>query len=218
MRLLLFGPPGVGKGTQATLLKEEYKIPHISTGDILRQAVAEETELGLEAKKYMDKGELVPDEVMIGLVREVFNSPLCEKGFILDGFPRTVAQAEALDRVFSELSIELDAVIDFQVEENEIITRLSKRLTCRSCKSIFNTLVDSLDQNGSCPNCGGELYQRDDDKPDVVKQRLQVYNQSTMPVREYYQKSGKLVTINGSGDIHKVNKQILDAIQELNKQ
>ncbi len=213
MRLLLFGPPGVGKGTQATLLKEKYNIPHISTGDILRQAVSEGTDLGLQAKEYMDKGELVPDDVMIGLVREVLNSNKCEKGFILDGFPRTVAQAEALDSVFSQLSISLDAVIYFQVEEVEIVSRLSKRWVCRSCKNIFNTLVDSLDQSGTCPKCGGELYQRDDDKPEIVKQRLEVYNQSTMPVRNYYMRTGKLIEVNGTGDVNDVYRRILETIE-----
>ncbi len=209
MRLLLFGPPGVGKGTQATLLKEKYNIPHISTGDILRQAVSEGTKLGLRAKQHMDKGELVPDDVMIGLVRDVLNSCNCENGFILDGFPRTVAQAEALDTVFRELQIELNAVVYFRVDEDEIISRLSQRWTCRSCKSIFNTALDAIDHNGSCPKCGDELYQRDDDRPEIVKQRLDVYKQTTMPVLNYYSKTGKLIEINGTGDVHEVYERIL---------
>lgn len=214
MRLLLFGPPGVGKGTQATLLKNKYNIPHISTGDILRQAISEGTELGRRAKQYMDKGELVPDDVMIGMVRDVLNSGNCENGFILDGFPRTVAQAEALDAVFEELHTQLDAVIYFQVDENEIISRLSQRWTCRSCKRIFNEADDSIHRNAACPKCGGELYQRDDDKPEIVKQRLDIYNQSTMPVRNYYEKSGKLIEISGIGEIGEVYNRILAAIEK----
>ncbi len=214
MRLLLFGPPGVGKGTQATLLKNKYNIPHISTGDILRQAISEGTELGIRAKQFMDRGELVPDDVMIGLVRDVLSSCNCEKGFILDGFPRTVAQAEALDAVFEELNMQLDAVIYFQVEEDEIISRLSQRWTCRSCKHIYNEAVDSIDSNASCPECGGDLYQRDDDKPEIIKQRLDVYNQSTTPVRNHYENSGKLLVIDGIGGIQEVNDRILAAIKK----
>ncbi len=214
MRLLLFGPPGVGKGTQATLIKNKYNIPHISTGDILRQAISEGTELGVRARQFMDKGELVPDDVMIGLVRNVLSSCNCENGFILDGFPRTVAQAEALDAVFEELNLQLDAVIYFQVDENEIISRLSQRWTCRVCKRIFNEAVDSIDRNAACPECGGDLYQRDDDKPEIVKQRLDVYNQSTMPVRNHYEKTGELIEINGVGDIREVYDRILVTIEK----
>lgn len=213
MRLILFGPPGVGKGTQANLLKNKFQIPHISTGDMLREAVAEGTELGVRAKQHMDKGELVPDEVMIGLVREVLTSCDCERGFILDGFPRTVAQAEALDSVFQDLNIELDTVIYFQVDEDVIVSRLSKRLMCSSCKNIFNTAVDSVNHNGLCPECGGELIQRDDDKPEIVKQRLAIYKKSTRPVRNYYEKSGKLLEVNGSGDIQDVFERILEKIE-----
>jgi adenylate kinase len=212
MRLLLFGPPGVGKGTQATLLKKQFNIPHISTGDILRQSVAEKTKLGLRAKQHMDKGELVPDDVMIGLVRDVMTSCDCERGFILDGFPRTVRQAEALDAVFNDINMKLDAVVYFQVDEDVIISRLSERWTCRSCNSIFNSMIDSLNKDGRCPKCGGELYQRDDDKPEIVKQRLGIYNRSTMPVRDYYEKKGKLIEVNGAGDVQEVNRRILSIL------
>jgi adenylate kinase len=212
MRLLLFGPPGVGKGTQATLLKKQFNIPHISTGDILRQSVAEKTKLGLRAKQHMDKGELVPDDVMIGLVRDVMTSCDCERGFILDGFPRTVPQAEALDAVFNEINMKLDAVVYFQVDEDVIISRLSERWTCRSCNSIFNSTIDSLEKDGMCPKCGGELYQRDDDKPEIVKQRLEIYNRSTMPVRDYYEKTGKLIEVNGTGDVQEVNRRIISIL------
>jgi adenylate kinase len=212
MRLLLFGPPGVGKGTQARLLKKQFNIPHISTGDILRQSVAENTKLGLRAKQHMDKGELVPDDVMIGLVRDVMTSCDCERGFILDGFPRTVPQAEALDAVFNEINMKLDAVVYFQVDEDVIISRLSERWTCRSCNSIFNSTIDSLEKDGMCPKCGGELYQRDDDKPEIVKQRLEIYNRSTMPVRDYYEKTGKLIEVNGTGDVQEVNRRIISIL------
>jgi len=212
MRLLLFGPPGVGKGTQAALLKEKYNIPHISTGDILRQAVAEKTPLGLEAKQYMDKGDLVPDTVMIGLIREVLTSCQCDNGFILDGFPRTVAQAEALDAVFTELSMGLDAVIYFQVDEDEIIKRLSARRMCRSCRQIFNITVDGLSESNRCPKCDGELYQRDDDKPEIVKQRLEVYRTSTLPVYNYYKRSGILLEVNGSGNVEEVRERIFETL------
>jgi adenylate kinase len=213
MRLLLFGPPGGGKGTQATLLKEKYTIPHISTGDILRKSVSDGTTLGVRAKQHMDKGELVPDDIMIGLVGEVLKSGDCNNGFILDGFPRTVAQAEALDVVFKELNIELDAVIYIKVDQEEIISRLSQRWMCRSCNNIFNTAIDTIDHN-ECPKCGGILYQRDDDKPDVVRQRLDIYEKTTLPVLNYYDKTGKLIEIKGTGNVQDVNSRILTGIEK----
>jgi adenylate kinase len=182
MRLILFGPPGVGKGTQAKLLSTRMGIPHISTGDMLREAVASGTELGKKAKSVMDAGQLVSDEIMIGIIRDVLLSTKCAKGFILDGFPRTVPQADALAKLLKELSLVLDAVINMEIEEGSVIRRLSSRLTCRSCGRIYNTMIDTLSDATRCPSCGGELYQRDDDKPETIKKRLAVYASSTQPV------------------------------------
>jgi adenylate kinase len=212
MRLLLFGPPGAGKGTQAARLKDTYSIPHISTGDILRQAVAEKTDLGLEAKNHMDKGELVPDKVMIDLMRNVLGSCDCSDGFILDGFPRTLAQAKALQIVFNELGIEIDAVLYIHVDEEVIVDRLSQRLTCKSCKRIFNR-NDGTVNDTVCPACGGELYQRTDDSPEIVRQRLAVYEQSTAPVRQFYEQTGKLRKIDGNGDVDQINDNILELFE-----
>ncbi|CUS98416.1 adenylate kinase [Candidatus Chrysopegis kryptomonas] len=212
MRLILFGPPGVGKGTQAQILSEKFNIPHISTGDMLREAVKNQTELGLKAKSYMDKGELVPDDVMIGIIKEVLSSEKCKDGFILDGFPRTIAQAEALDKIFNELNIKLDFVISIEVNDEEIIKRLTNRRVCRNCGAVFNLLIDRIPNDNKCPRCGGELYQRSDDNPEVIKNRLKVYRESTQIVLDYYAKKGILKTINGIGEISQITKKILESI------
>ncbi len=212
MRLILFGPPGVGKGTQAQILSEKFKIPHISTGDMLREAVKNQTELGLKAKSYMDKGELVPDDVMIGIIKEVLSSEKCKNGFILDGFPRTIAQAEALDKIFNELNIKLDYVVSIEVNDEEIIKRLTNRRVCRNCGAVFNLLIDKIPEDNKCPRCGGELYQRSDDNPEVIKNRLKVYRESTQVVLDYYAKKGILKTINGIGEISQITKKILESI------
>lgn len=211
MRLILFGPPGVGKGTQAKLLSEEFGIPHISTGDLLRAAVANKTPLGLKAKEYMDAGNLVPDEIMIGLIREVLSSPKAQKGFILDGFPRTVAQAKALDEMFKEMGISLDRVISLRVEHDEIIRRLSSRRMCRRCGRIFTVqqLANGADR---CEYCGGELFQRDDDKPETVRHRLEVYLKETKPLKDFYRQTGRFVQIDGMQDIPHVHRAILDLL------
>ncbi len=212
MRLILFGPPGVGKGTQAQILSEKFKIPHISTGDMLREAVKNQTELGLKAKSYMDKGELVPDDVMIGIIKEVLSSEKCKNGFILDGFPRTIPQAEALDRIFNELNIKLDFVISIEVDDEEIVKRLTNRRVCRNCGAVFNLLIDRIPEDNRCPRCGGELYQRSDDNPEVIKNRLKVYRESTQVVLDYYAKKGILKTVNGIGEINQITKKILESI------
>jgi len=217
MRLILFGPPGVGKGTQAQILSRILNIPHISTGDILREAVNNQTELGLKAKSYMDKGELVPDDVMIGIIKEVLSSEKCKNGFILDGFPRTTKQAEALEQIFNELNIKLDYVISLEVEDEEIIKRLTNRRVCRKCSAVYNLLIDKIPEDNKCPRCGGELYQRSDDNPEVIKNRLKVYRESTQIVLDYYEKKGILKKINGTGEIDKVTGEILKSIGLENK-
>lgn len=212
MKLVLFGPPGVGKGTQAQILSQKLNIPHISTGDILREAVKNQTELGLKAKSYMDKGELVPDDIMIGIIKEVLSSEKCKNGFILDGFPRTLAQAEALDKIFEELNIKIDYVISLEVDDEEIIKRLTNRRICRNCGAVYNLLIDKIPEDSKCPRCGGELYQRSDDNPEVIKNRLKVYRESTQVVLDYYEKKGILKSINGVGDVNWITKKIFENI------
>lgn len=208
MRLILFGPPGVGKGTQAKLLAEEFAVRHISTGDMLRAAAATGTELGLKAKAIMDAGQLVPDEVMIGIVREVLALPANKRGFILDGFPRTLAQAKALSKIFDALTITDYRVINIELDDEEIVRRLSNRLVCKSDGKIFNTEIDGVTIGSPCPSCGGVLYQRDDDKAETVRKRLKVYHLSTAPVIEYYKAAGIVVNIDGNSSIDLVNREI----------
>ncbi len=209
MRIILFGPPGVGKGTQAKLLSVKLSIPHISTGDMLREAIAAGTELGRKAKEVMDAGQLVSDDIMIGIIRGVLKSDKCKNGFIFDGFPRTVPQATALTALLEELHIRLDVVVNMKINEEEIIRRLGNRLTCRNCGRIYNLSIDHLADPARCPNCSGELYQRDDDKPETVRKRLQVYATSTAPVKEYYRQLGLLKNVEAAGTIERINKDIL---------
>ncbi len=217
MRFVLFGPPGVGKGTQAKLLCEEFGIPHFSTGDLLRAAVADKTPLGVKAKEFVVVGNLVPDEVMIELIREVLTSPKARNGFILDGFPRTVAQAKALDALFEEMRIHLDRVISLRVEHEEVIRRLSERRMCRTCGRIF-TLHQLANGGNRCEYCGGELFQRDDDKPETVRHRLEVYLKETKPLKDFYRQSGRFVQIDGMQDIPHVHRTILDLLLNNSKQ
>lgn len=214
MRLILFGPPGVGKGTQAKLLASKFHVAHISTGDMLREAVAAGTELGRKARAIMDAGHLVPDDVMIGIIRDVLTSDKCRSGFILDGFPRTVPQAKALTELLTELRLSLDAVINMRVDDEEVVRRLGARLTCRSCGRIFNLTVDRLKEGQPCPNCGGVLAQRDDDKPETVRKRLRVYAESTAPVKDYYEAKGVLKNVDGSGSIDSVHRAILATLAD----
>ncbi len=182
MRIILFGAPGVGKGTQAKILSKKFHIQHISTGDILREAVRNQTELGRKAKALMDAGQLVSDDIMIAIICDVVSSPGSKAGFILDGFPRTLGQAEALDQLFKDLKLSLNKVVNIEVDEDEIVRRLSSRWMCKICRRIYNERIDSVSGDGQCPLCKGELYQRDDDKPETVRQRLNVYMQSTFPL------------------------------------
>jgi adenylate kinase len=212
MRIILFGPPGVGKGTQAKLLTEEFNSEHISTGDLLRAAVMSMTPLGAEAKKYLDGGELVPDEIMIALIEEVLRSEKARNSFILDGFPRTLAQAEALDKMFERLGIKLDAVISLRVEHQEVIRRLSKRRMCKRCGRIYNADQLSHGDFEQCKACGGELYHRDDDQAEMVKHRLEVYLAQTKRLKDFYRRSNRFVQIDGMKQIGYVHKQILDIL------
>lgn len=212
MRLILLGAPGVGKGTQAKKLQDQFGIPQISTGDILRAAVRDKTELGMAAKAYMDRGELVPDDVIIGIIRERISQPDCEKGFILDGFPRTIPQAEALDAMLAEMKLNLDVVLEIYVDPEKIVQRLTNRRVCSECGAVFNLLTNPPPADGKCPNCGGEIIQRDDDKEETVRNRLAVYNKQTAPLKEFYSKKGILKTIDGDDTIEEVYRKILDTL------
>jgi adenylate kinase len=214
MRIILFGPPGSGKGTQAKLLAERFHVPHISTGDVLREAVAQHTPIGLKAKGYLDAGALVPDDVMIGLIREVVTGGVAKDGFILDGFPRTIPQAEALDRLFLEVGIRLDAVVSLRVEHDEVIRRLTDRKVCRSCGRIFNSTQLRGDDTTKCPNCGGELYQRSDDTKETARKRLDIYLKETKPIKDYYRRSGRFTQIDGMRDINDVYQEIVTIFQK----
>ena len=213
MRLILFGPPGVGKGTQAKLLSTRLGVPHISTGDMLREAVAAGTELGRKARAIMDAGQLVSDDIMIGIIRDVLASPRCAHGFILDGFPRTVPQARALEKLLEELSVRLDAVVNMEIEEQSVVRRLSSRLTCHTCNKVYNLHIDQLNEGGKCPSCGGELYQRDDDQPETILKRLTIYAEATRPVRDFYAQIGILKSVNGMSSIEQVNSAILTMLK-----
>lgn len=214
MRLILFGSPGVGKGTQAKILSEKYNIPHISTGDILRKAVQEKTGLGLKAGEIMAKGELVPDDLMIGLIKETLTSDFCINGFILDGFPRTTVQAEALDKLFNELSINNVILLNITADEEEIVSRLSNRRACKSCGTIF--ILKEIEGLNKCPKCGAEssFYQRNDDTESVIRRRLNVFSENTKPVLGYYKSQGKAITIDGLGSIEEVNQEIINTLEK----
>ncbi len=211
MNLIFLGPPGAGKGTQAKMVSEKYGIPQISTGDMLREAVAKGTELGRKAKEYMDRGELVPDEVVIGIVRERLQQPDCDRGFILDGFPRTLAQAEALDEMLKEMGKKIDAVINIVVPEEDVVKRITFRRTCKNCGAVYHLIYNPPQEDNKCDKCGGELYQRDDDREETVRERYRVYRENTEPLIEYYRRKGVLYDVDGTKDIEGVWEQI-DAI------
>ncbi|MHB1456670.1 MAG: adenylate kinase [Armatimonadota bacterium] len=209
MKLVLLGPPGAGKGTQATAISGKYEIPHISTGDILREAVKQGTELGTYANSYMSKGELVPDEIVIGIVVERLQKPDAIKGFLLDGFPRTVAQAEALDTALSDKGMNLDAVISLEVDSEEVVRRLSSRRVCADCGAIGSAPADGSD---ICSICGGKLFIRTDDQPEAIRTRLQVYKAQTEPLIEYYSNKGILHPVQAVGTVDDVSNRISDSL------
>jgi adenylate kinase len=211
MRLIFLGPPGSGKGTQAAKLIEKVQVAHISTGDILRENVKLGTALGLKAKEYMDAGKLVPDDLIIEMMRQRLQKDDCSRGFILDGFPRTVAQAEALEKMLNELDMKLDAVILFKVSDEVVVERLSGRRGCRQCGAIYHIRFNPSLKGDSCQICGGELYQRDDDREEVIRKRLDVYHSQTAPLVGYYGKKGLLLEVDAGRSSDEVLKTILDA-------
>ena len=212
MYILLMGPPGAGKGTQAEKLIEQYEIPHISTGVMFRSAVKQGTELGKEAKRYMDAGQLVPDEVTIGIVRESLSKPENQKGFILDGFPRTVEQAQALNQILDSLRISLNGVIDIFVPDDILAKRAIGRRICQACGATYHVTYNPPKVEGICSKCGGTLYQRDDDKEDTVIKRIEVYNKQTRPLIDYYSKQGVYVKIDGMQTINEVFENIVNSL------
>ncbi|MEN2994198.1 MAG: adenylate kinase [Thermodesulfovibrio sp.] len=214
MRLVFLGAPGAGKGTQAKRLVEKYGIPQISTGDLLRAAVAAETPLGKEAKAYMDRGELVPDSVVLEMVKERLSQEDCKKGFILDGFPRNVAQAEALDKMLSEMNMPLDLVLNLDVPFDDLMKRLTGRRTCKSCGQMYNIYYSPSKVEGKCDKCGGELFQRDDDKEETIRKRLEVYRAQTEPLIDYYSKKAILKSVSGTGNIDEIFNSICTILEK----
>lgn len=214
MNIILFGPPGAGKGTQAKKMVDFYGIPQISTGDILRANVREGTELGLAAKSYMDKGELVPDDVLIGIIKNRLKEDDCKKGFILDGYPRTIPQADALAVILKEIQKPIDVVLNLEVPDEELVERISGRLMCK-CGASYHRTFNPPKKEGVCDTCAGEVYQRADDKEEAVQNRLNVYKKQTQPLIDYYAKQGILVTLDGTKDINEVFEDIKAALAKL---
>ena len=213
MKLIIMGPPGAGKGTQAALIKEAYNIPHISTGDMFREAIKNQTPLGVEAKGYIDKGLLVPDSVTIGLVKERLSNADCKEGFLLDGFPRTIPQAEALNVILAELDINLDAVVNIAVDDSVLIDRIVGRRVCPVCKAGYHVKYLQPKVEGICDECGGQLVQRKDDTEETVKNRLEVYANQTKPLLEFYNKLGLVKSIDGIGEIDVIFNNIKLALE-----
>lgn len=213
MRLVLVGPPGAGKGTQAEFIAAHLAVPKISTGDIFRANVSQGTPLGVEAKRYMDAGKLVPDEVTINMVRDRLAEPDAQEGFLLDGFPRTTPQAAALDKLLADLGTALDLVLELVVDDDEVIRRLSGRRTCRGCGKIWHVEFDATSREGVCDRCGADLFQRDDDKPETIAARLREYGEKTAPLVDYYGAQGKLVGIDATGPVEDVTVRAIDALR-----
>jgi len=211
--IIFLGAPGAGKGTQATLVAQELNMAHIASGDLFRQALEQGTELGMQAKFYMEKGILGPDELTIRMVLERLSAPDCERGVIFDGFPRNLQQAEALDKALAEQGKVINKVVYIKVSEEESLKRLSGRWICRQCQTPYHTINSLPKVWGKCDKCGGELYQRPDDTAETVKKRLQVYFAQTVPLIDYYAQSGKLLEVDGDGGVDEVRRRILVALQ-----
>ena len=209
MNLILLGAPGAGKGTQAEVICEHLHIPAVSTGNMIREALKNGTEMGLRAKSYMEEGKLVPDEVVIGIIKDRLQQDDCKGGFILDGFPRTIPQAEALDK----MGIVIDKVIDIEVPDEKIVERMSGRRVCESCGASYHLLYKKPEKEGVCGKCGGALVQRKDDHPDTVKERLKVYHEQTEPLKAYYEKQGKLRIVEGQEEVADTTKLTLAALE-----
>ena len=214
LRTVLLGPPGAGKGTQAVRIVEKYNVPHISTGDIFRENIKNGTELGKRAQEYMNKGELVPDDLVIEIATTRLLADDCKNGFLLDGFPRTVYQAEKLDAFLEEHGMKLDKVIDIEVEKEELITRLTGRRVCKACGASFHVVNVPPKTEGICDNCGGELFQRADDTIETVENRIEVYGEQTMPLVDYYTAAGNVAVIDGALPLDTVFDAIVEAIGE----
>ncbi len=208
LRLILLGPPGAGKGTQASAIVEKYNIPHISTGDIFRANIKEKTELGKQVEEYLNKGLLVPDELVVSIVKDRISKEDCKNGFLLDGFPRTVAQAEALDEELKNMSLTIDKVINIQADKDLLIERIIGRRICRDCGATYHIKFSPTKKEGICDKCGGELYQREDDKLETVEKRIEVYTEQTKPLIDYYAKKGLLLNVDGTKD----KKEVFDDI------
>ncbi|MHB8172257.1 MAG: adenylate kinase [Thermincolia bacterium] len=214
MKLLIMGPPGAGKGTQAEVLIKELNITHVSTGDMFRAAIKEGTEMGKKAKEFMDAGKLVPDEVVVGMVKERLSQPDCTQGFLLDGFPRTLPQADSLSITLDQMGVKLDGVINIDVAREKLMARLTGRRVCRSCGASYHVIFNPPSAEGVCNSCGGELYQRDDDNEATVSNRLDVYEAQTQPLIDYYKGKGLLINIEGDQEIKKVLVDILAALKK----
>ncbi len=215
MRIVLVGAPGAGKGTQAKHIAVHYGVPQISTGEIFRANLAAQTQLGTQAKRFMDAGELVPDEVTIGIVRDRLSEDDARQGFLLDGFPRTVSQARALNDMLDEMGTPLEVVLELQVDDDEVVRRLSGRRTCRNCGHVWHLEFDPPSKGGVCDTCGGELFQRDDDRPETILRRLEVYGEQTEPLVDFYAEMGLLRSISATGAVDDVTQRAIAALESV---
>ena len=214
MKIIMLGAPGAGKGTQAKMIATKYGIPHISTGDIFRANIKNGTELGAKAKEYMDKGLLVPDELVVDLVIDRFKEPDCEKGYVLDGFPRTIPQAEALDKALTAIGESVDYAINVEVPDDNIVNRMGGRRACVGCGATYHIVYSPTKEEGKCDTCGGELIIRDDDKPETVLNRLSVYHEQTQPLIDYYTNKGIIAEVDGTVDMNDVFNAIVNILGE----